>query len=300
VTAAGELPGGSHAVGSQHPGAARVASSQYPGGAHLPGSRPGDACPSGDERLFDYLLRLADSPLVLAQRLCEWIGKGPVLEEELALTNVGLDMLGQARMWLAYAGEVEARFRPAGRDEDQLAFRRDAWEFRNLLLAEQPNGDYAHTLVRQFLFDHAQQLLLEGLSGSRDARIAAIAAKALKEVDYHVQRSDDWMVRLGDGTGESHARVQRALDALWMYAGEMFVTDALEAPLVTAGIAPDAAALRAPWLAAVDAVLAEATLTRPKSEFVQTGVRQGRHTEHLGHLLTGMQFLQRAYPEARW
>jgi ring-1,2-phenylacetyl-CoA epoxidase subunit PaaC len=274
--------------------------SQLGSGEHLTGAHPGKDRLSSDERLFDYLLRLADSPLVLAQRLCEWIGKGPVLEEELALTNVGLDMLGQARMWLAYAGEVEARFRPAGRDEDQLAFRRDAWEFRNLLLAEQPNGDYAATLVRQFLFDHAERLLLEGLAGSRDERIAAIAAKALKEVDYHVQRSDDWIVRLGDGTEESHARTQQALDALWMYSGEMFVVDALEAPLVAAGIAADATLLRAPWLAAVDAVLAEATLTRPNAEYVQTGGRQGRHTEHLGHLLTGMQFLQRTYPEARW
>ena len=290
---------GAEPAGGEHAGAARH------------GSLPADARPeptdhrgagrlSGDERLFDYLLQLADSPLVLAQRLCEWIGKGPVLEEELALTNVGLDLLGQARMWLGYAGEVEGRYRPAGRDEDQLAFRRDAQEFRNLLLAEQPNGDYAQTLVRQFLFDHAQQLLLETLSGSRDPRIAAIAGKALKEVDYHVQRSDDWVVRLGDGTDESHARMQRAVDALWMYTGEMFVVDALEAPLVAAGIAADAAALHAPWLAAVDAVLRDATLARPTSDPVQTGGRQGRHTEHLGHLLAGMQFLQRAYPEARW
>jgi ring-1,2-phenylacetyl-CoA epoxidase subunit PaaC len=271
-----------------------------PGGNQLGTERRGGDRLGDDERLFEYLLRLADSPLVLAQRLCEWIGKGPVLEEELALTNVGLDMLGQARMWLAYAGEVEARFRPVGRDEDQLAFRRDAWEFRNLLLAEQPNGDYADTLVRQFLFDHAALLLLEGLSGSRNERIAAIAAKTLKEVDYHVQRSDDWIMRLGDGTGESHARVQRALDGLWMYTGEMFVVDGLEAPLVAAGVVPDAMLLRAPWLAAVDTVLAEATLARPKVDHVQTGGRQGRHTEHLGHLLTGMQFLQRAYPEARW
>ncbi len=253
-----------------------------------------------DQRLFDYLLRLADSPLVLAQRLCEWVGKGPVLEEELAMTNVGLDLLGQARLWFAYAGEVEARFRPAGRDEDALAFHRDAGAFRNLLLAEQPNGSYADTLVRQFYFDHGHHLLLTALATSTDQRIAAIAAKSVKEVDYHLQRVDDWVVRLGDGTDESHQRMQRAVDNLWMYTGEMFVVDDLEAPLVAAGVAADASALRAPWLAQVDAVLTEATLTRPTSGFAQLGGRQGRHTEHLGHLLGGMQFLQRAYPGAHW
>lgn len=253
-----------------------------------------------DAALFDYLLRLADSPLVLAQRLCEWVGRGPVLEEELASTNVGLDLLGQARLWFAYAGEVEARSGRSGRDEDALAFRRDVHEFRNLLLVEQPNGDYADTLARQFHFDHAQLLLLDALCASSDERIAAIAAKSVKEVRYHVERVDDWVVRLGDGTDESQARMQRAIDALWPYTGEMFITDALEQSLVARGVAADTQALRAPWLAAIDAVLDEATLTRPQTSFAQTGGRQGRHGEHLGHLLTGMQFLQRAYPQARW
>ncbi|HEY5365636.1 MAG TPA: 1,2-phenylacetyl-CoA epoxidase subunit PaaC [Casimicrobiaceae bacterium] len=267
--------------------------------------------------MHEYLLRLADSPLVLAQRLCEWVGKGPALEEDIALANVGLDLLGQARMWFAYAAEIEAGHAATGRaataaddgaarkalvvrDEDALAFRRDAHEYRNLLLVEQPNGDYAATIVRQFLFDHAQWLLLSRLAQSTEARIGAIAAKALKEVTYHVERSDDWMLRLGDGTDESRARMQRALDALWMYAGEMFIVDDVDLVLIDAGIAADPRTLEASWLAAVDAVLAAATLVRPPHAHVQRGGRQGRHSEHLGHLLCEMQFLQRAYPDARW
>jgi ring-1,2-phenylacetyl-CoA epoxidase subunit PaaC len=255
-----------------------------------------------DAALFEYLLRLADSPLVLAQRLTEWIGKGPALEEDIALANVGLDLVGQARMWFAYAGEVEARGSGdgGGRDEDALAFRRDAHEFRNLLLVEQPNGDYADTIVRQFLFDHAQWLLLSRLAHSADARIAEIAAKSLKEVTYHVERSDDWMIRLGDGTDESHARMQRALDALWMYAGEMFSVDDVDTLLVDAGIAADPRLFERPWREAVGAVLAQATLATPRDARPQLGGRQGRHGEQLGHLLCEMQFLQRAYPDARW
>ena len=252
--------------------------------------------------LHEYLLRLADSPLVLAQRLCEWVGKGPALEEDIALANVGLDLLGQARMWFAYAGEVEARIggATAARDEDTLAFHRDAPAFRNLLLVEQPNGDYAQTIVRQFLFDHAQWLLLAQLAQSADARIGEIAAKALKEVTYHVERSDDWVIRLGDGTDESHGRMQRALDALWMYTGEMFAADDVDIALADAGIAVDPRVLRQPWLAAVDAVLDDATLARSQQANDQRGGRQGRHSEHLGHLLCEMQVLQRAYPDARW
>jgi len=253
-----------------------------------------------DNSLFEYLLRLADSPLILAQRLCEWVGKGPVLEEDIALTNVGLDLLGQARLWYGYAGEVEKRIDGKGRDEDQLAFRRDAWEFRNLLLAELPNGNYADTMARQFYFDHAHLLLLNALTGSRDERIAAIAAKAVKEVAYHAERSSDWVIRLGDGTDESHVKMQAAIDDLWMYTGEMFAADAVEVSLIDSGVAADVRALRAPWERTVEAVLAEATLTVPTGDFAQRGGKQGRHTEHLGHLLTEMQFLQRAYPDARW
>jgi len=236
-----------------------------------------------DNNLFEYLLRLADSPLILAQRLCEWVGKGPVLEEDIALTNVGLDLLGQARLWYGYAGEVEKRIDGKGRDEDQLAFRRDAWEFRNLLLAELPNGNYADTMARQFYFDHAHLLLLNALTGSRDERIAAIAAKAVKEVAYHAERSSDWVIRLGDGTDESHVKMQAAIDDLWMYTGEMFAADAVEVSLIDAGVAADVRALRAPWERTVEAVLAEATLTVPTGDFAQRGGKQGRHTEHLGH-----------------
>ena len=257
-----------------------------------------------DEQLFQYLLRLGDSPLVLAQRLGEWVGKGPAIEEDIALTNVGLDLLGQARLWLSYAGEVEARFHGTGRSEDQLAFTRDGGDFCNLLLVEQPNGNYADTTARQFLFDTWHLLALRALAHSRDPRVAEIAAKGAKEAAYHVERSGDWVIRLGDGTAESHARMQAAIDGLWMYTGEMFAADAVERGLQEAGIAADAAALEAPWRQHVDAVLAAATLTVPQDAWMQgsggRGGKQGVHTEHLGHLLAGMQFLQRAYPGAQW
>jgi len=253
-----------------------------------------------DEALFQYLLRLGDTPLILAQRLGEWVGRGPVLEEDIAQTNVGLDLIGQARLWLAYAGEVEARCAPAGRDEDQLAFLRDGGDFRNLLLVEQPNGSFADTIARQFLFDAWHLLLLRALADSGDARIAGIAAKGAKEAAYHVERSEDWVIRLGDGTDDSHARMQAAIDDLWMYTGEMFTPDAVELGLVEAGIAADVRALAAPWRQRVDAVLAEATLAAPGETYMQRGGKQGVHTEHLGHLLAEMQVLQRAYPGARW
>jgi ring-1,2-phenylacetyl-CoA epoxidase subunit PaaC len=253
-----------------------------------------------NERLFDYLLRFADSDLVLAQRLGEWTGHGPVLEEDIALTNVGLDLLGQARLWFAYAGEVEARFSPSGRTEDQLAFLRDSAEFRNLLLVEQPNGSYADTMARQFYFDVWHRLLLVALSRSRDARVAEIAAKAGKEVAYHVERSADWVIRLGDGTDESHERMQTAIDDLWSYTGELFETDDTDRTLIDEGIACDTALLAGPWQEQVRAVLSEATLVMPTAPAFQRGGREGRHTEHLGHLLATMQWLQRAYPGAQW
>lgn len=249
-----------------------------------------------DTARFEFLLRMGDNALVLAQRLSEWVGKGPVLEEDIALTNVGLDLIGQARMWLSYAGEVEG----AGRDEDALAFRRDQHAFRNALIVEQPNGDYADTMARQFLFDRWHLPVLRALSESRDERVAAIAAKAAKEVAYHVERSSDWVIRLGDGTDLSHERMQRAIDGLWMYAGELFLPDAVDDAMAGEGIGPDLGALRDDWREGVAAVLAEATLAMPSDDFAQRGGRQGRHTEHLGHLLCEMQFLQRAYPDARW
>ncbi len=254
--------------------------------------------------LLEYLLRLGDSDVVLAQRLGEWVGHGPVLEEDIALANVGLDLLGQGRMWLSYAGEVEARIRGKGRSEDELAFLRDGGAYRNLLLAEMPNGDFAATMARQFYFDRYHLLLLRALMGSTDPRVAEIAAKGAKEVAYHAERSMDWVVRLGDGTDESHARMQRALDELWMYTGEMFTADAAELALAQSGIGVDPRTLHAPWAAAVAAIVADATLALPQGEWMQgsngRGGKQGVHTEHLGHLLTEMQFLQRAYPGAQW
>jgi ring-1,2-phenylacetyl-CoA epoxidase subunit PaaC len=255
---------------------------------------------SRDEQLFQYLLRLGDSPLILAQRLGESVGRGPILEEDIAQTNVGLDLLGQARLWLSYAGEVEARFAPHGRGEDELAYLRDSGEFRNLLLVEQPNGNFADTTARQFLFDAWHLPLLQGLARSQDARIAEIAAKAAKEAAYHVERSGDWVIRLGDGTDESHTKIQAAIDDLWMYTGEMFAADAIELALIEAGIAADVRVLEAPWREHVEQVLRSATLATPGASFMQQGGKRGVHTEHLGHLLSEMQVLPRSYPGAHW
>jgi len=255
---------------------------------------------TAESALLDYLLRLADNGLVLAQRLSEWVGKGPILEEDIATTNVGLDLLGQARMWFAYASEVEKSTGGRGRGEDEFAYLRDGHEFRNLLLVEQPNGSYADTIARQFLFDRWHVLMLRALMDSSDARIAAIAGKALKEAAYHVERSSDWVIRLGDGTEESHRRMQDAIDELWRFTGEMFTPDATELALAERGIAADVRRLREPWDETVNAVLAEATLVRPADGWSHTGGKQGVHTEHLGHMLAEMQFLQRAYPGAQW
>ena len=259
---------------------------------------------NNDRALFDYLLRLADSDLVLAQRLGEWVGKGPVLEEDIALTNVGLDLIGQARLWYAYAGEVEARYSGGGRAEDQLAFLRDGDAYRNLQLAEQPNGNYADTIARQFYFDQWHRLLLIELARSRDARIAEIAAKSLKEAAYHVERSTDWVIRLGDGTEESHARMQAAIDELWMYTGEMFDADETEVALANERIGCDVRILAESWHQTVSAVLAEATLVMPTGTWMQgakgRGGKQGVHSEELGRMLATMQTLQRSYPGAQW
>ena len=245
----------------------------------------------------ELLLRLGDSALILSQRLTEWCGKGPALEEDMALANISLDLIGQARLWLSYAAEVEG----LGRDEDQLAFLRDAHDFRNLLLVEQPNGSYADTLVRQFFFDTWHQLTLEALTRSADGRVADIAEKALKEVRYHLRRSGDLIVRLGDGTDVSHRRVQSAIDDLWMYTGEMFSSDEVDEVMAAQGIATDPSTLRDAWLAHVSQVFAEATLTMPAPEaWMQSGGKQGRHGEAMGYLLAEMQFLQRAYPAAQW
>jgi ring-1,2-phenylacetyl-CoA epoxidase subunit PaaC len=259
---------------------------------------------TADAALFDYLLRLADTDLVLAQRLGEWVGKGPVLEEDIALTNVGLDLIGQARLWYAHAGDVEARLAGRGRTEDELAFLRDGAAYRNVQLVEQPNGSYADTTARQFYFDQWHLRVLHALTTSRDGRVAEIAAKSLKEVAYHVERSADWIVRLGDGTDTSHERMQAALDELWPYTGELFAVDAVEQALIDAGIAADLGVLHGPWRDAIARVCAEATLTMPAGEWMQggggRGGKQGVHTEHLGRLLAEMQHLQRTYPGATW
>ena len=246
--------------------------------------------------LPQFLLRMGDNTLILGHRVSEWCGHAPVLEEDIALANTALDLIGQTQMWLGLAGEIDG-----GKSADDLAFLRDAWDFRNVLLVEVPNGDFGRTLMRQFLFDVWHSIMLGRLMKSSDDRVAAIAAKASKEVTYHLERSGDTVVGLGDGTEESHARMQQALDYLWPYVGEMFASDDVDAQLVAAGIAPNPADLRDEYDALVGRVLTEATLTIPESRFAHKGGRDGRmHTEHLGHLLTQMQWLQRAYPGATW
>jgi ring-1,2-phenylacetyl-CoA epoxidase subunit PaaC len=252
--------------------------------------------PAQDHARCRYVLRLADTSLVLGQRLAEWIGHAPALEEDLALANLSLDLIGQARLLLTYAGELEGR----GRDEDALAFLRDAPEFANLTLAEQPNGDFGHTIVRQWLIDAWQLEVYAGLEHSTDTRLAAIAAKALRETRYHYRFSSGWLVRLGDGTPESHGRVQRALDELWRFTPELFVPDEVDERMSRAGIAPALAELEPRWSAHIDAVLLAATLTRPATHPYPWHGKRGVHTEHLGHLLGEMQHLQRTYPGARW
>lgn len=246
--------------------------------------------------LFQYTLRLADTALILGHRLSEWVGHSPVIEEDLAFGNMGLDLIGQARALYTYAGAIEAK----GRDEDDLAYLRDAADYRNLLLVEQPNGDFAATMVRQLLYAAFAHPYFEALSGSKDETLAAIAAKAAKEMAYHVRHAAEWAIRLGDGTDESHARAQDALDELWPYTGEMFEADQVERALIDTGIAVDPAPLRALWSKSIEDVLAEATLTRPRDGHMQSGGRSGRHSEHLGHILSELQFLQRAYPGATW
>ena len=245
---------------------------------------------SRDAAFYEFLLRMGDNTLILGHRVSEWCGHAPVLEEDIALANTALDLIGQTQMWLGLAAEVQGE----GKTADDLAFLRDAWDFRNLLLVEMPNGDFGQTLMRQFLFDAWHVLQLRALTGSADERVAAIAAKAVKEATYHLERSAETVVGLGDGTEESHARMQAALDYLYPYVGEMFLSDTVDAALVEAGIAPDPASLRA-------RVLGEATLTLPEARRARGGGRDGKmHTEHLGHLLTTMQWMQRAYPGATW
>ena len=250
-----------------------------------------------DSNLFEFLLRLGDNTLVLGHRVSEWCGHSPVLEEDIALANTALDLIGQTQMWLGLAGEVEGK----GRDADTIAFLRDFWDFRNLLLVEMPNGDFGRTMMRQFLFDTWHSVYLGRLLRSSDQRVADIAEKASKEVAYQVERSGGTVVSLGDGTTESHARMQAALDYLWPYVGEMFVGDDVDAAMAMARIGPDPAELRTDFDTLAGRVLRDATLTIPDGNYSHKGGRTGvQHTEHLGHLLTQMQWLQRAYPGANW
>lgn len=245
---------------------------------------------------FEYLLRLGDNCLVLSQQLSAWCGHGPALEEDLALTNTALDLLGQARLWLSYAGEVEG----AGRDEDALAYHREAHEFRNLLIVEQPNGHYGNTIARQFLFDVWHQHILASLCQSSDSRMADIAQKSAKEVRYHVERSAGLMVALGDGTTLSHQRMQTAINKLWPYAHEWFESDPVDEQCARAGICPAASSLVDPWHKSVKGVFERATLSMPQGAGHQTGGKRGLHSEHLSHLLAPMQVLQRTHPGAQW
>ncbi|MEQ8230550.1 MAG: 1,2-phenylacetyl-CoA epoxidase subunit PaaC [Gammaproteobacteria bacterium] len=248
------------------------------------------------EAHFTYVLRLGDNALVLGQRLSEWCGHSPFLEEDIAMANTALDHIGRARMLLTHAGAIEGR----GRDEDALAYQRDEREFGNFLLCELPNGDYAFTLVRQYLLDVYHELLFDALTSSRDGELAAIAAKSVKESAYHARRSGDWVLRFGDGTEESQARAQAALDELWAYTGELFRADAVDEAMQAAGVAPDLAALESRWRARVESHLTAVTLRVPQDAWQPDGGRAGLHTEHMGRLLAEMQFVQRAYPGLEW
>jgi len=246
--------------------------------------------------LVEYLLRLGDDRLVLGHRLSEWCGHGPILEEDIALSNMALDLVGQASMFLGLAGEVEGK----GRDADALAYLREGVQYRNALLVELPRGDFGFTMVRQFLFDASSVLLLDALSGCGHPGVAALAAKSLKEDKYHLRHSSEWVVRLGDGTAESHARVQQSVNEIWRYTGELFEHDIIDDAVAADGIVIDRAALFSRWESMVRDVMQRATLDMPEDVVMASGGRRGRHTEYLGHLLTVMQSVARAHPGATW
>lgn len=243
-----------------------------------------------------YTLRRADDALILGHRLSEWSGRAPMLEEEMALSNIALDLLGQARALYTYAAEVEGK----GNDEDRLAYLRDVRQYRNLLLVERPNGDFAQTMVRQLFYSAFADLYWRGMMDSTDTTLAAIAAKSEKECAYHLRHASEWVIRLGDGTAESRARAQAAIADLWAYTGEMFEADAAERGLIEAGIAADPLMLMPEWLVTVRDVVDEATLVLPDNDWMQQGGRDGRHSEHLGHLLSELQYMQRSFPGAAW
>jgi ring-1,2-phenylacetyl-CoA epoxidase subunit PaaC len=243
-----------------------------------------------------YALRRADDALILGHRLSEWCGHAPMLEEDMALANMGLDLIGQARELYTYAARVEG----ADNDEDKFAYLRDVRQYRNLLLVEQPNGDFARTIIRQFFYSAFADPYWRAMMASTDETLAAIAAKSEKESAYHLRHASEWVIRLGDGTDESHRRAQAAVDDLWAFTGEMFHTDASDAELIASGVAVDPETLRQTWQRTVADVLAVATLDIPNSEWMQKGGRSGNHSEHLGHLLSELQSLQRSFPGATW
>ena len=249
-----------------------------------------------ENHLFDYILRMADNALIVGQRLGELCGHGPILEQDMAMTNIALDQIGQARSLYQYASEVEGQ----GRSEDDLAFLRDVREFKNILLVEQANGDFGQTVARQFFFDAFNHSFYESLSKSKDAQLAAIAEKSLKEITYHLRWSSQWIIRLGDGTELSHKKIQTAIDELWMWTGEMLKPDALDQKMLEEGIGVDLEDIAKKWHLKVDAVFNEAGLQKPEGGWMQQGGKTGTHTEQLGFILAEMQFLQRAYPGQEW
>lgn len=245
---------------------------------------------------FEYVQRLGDNALILGQRLSAWCGHSPFLEEDIAMANTALDLIGRARMLYTHAAQLEG----SDRDEDALAYGRDERQFGNFLICELPNGDYAFTLLRQYLVDVYHHQLFLALGTSSDPTLAAIAAKAVKETAYHVRRSGDWVVRLGDGTQQSHSRCQLALDELWAYTGELFAGDGIDQAMAAQGIGVDPAQLAPAWSETVANQLKQATLQQPRDEWQAGGGRAGLHTEHMGHLLAELQFMQRAYPGLKW
>lgn len=268
-----------------------------------------------NDHLIKYTLHLADNALILAQRNSEWCGHGPVLEQDIAITNISLDLIGQARHFYQYAAQLINESKneknssspsPLERglggevSEDSLAYLRTEREFKNCLLVEQPNGDWAQTILRQFLFSQYQYLLFQQLQNSKDEQLAAIAVKSLKEVTYHLRWSSEWVIRLGDGTEESHSRMLNSIDELWRYTGELFRNADYELQAMSEDIAVDVSQLREPWNNKVKEIFEEANLPVPEKIFMQKGGKEGKHTEHLGYILTELQYLQRTYPGVQW
>ncbi len=266
---------------------------------------------------LSYLLQLADNALILGHRISEWTGHGPILEQDIAITNTALDHLGQARSLYQYAAELYNQLPPEAQNdffsspaflnhsqavtEDTLAYLRDAWDFRNVLLVEQQNGDWAYTIARSFFYDNYSVLLYTALRDSKDATVAAVAEKSLKEALYHRRWSSEWVIRLGDGTDESKARMQEAIDERWAFTGELFTPSEADTAMLGEGIGADLASLKSKWTSQVAEVLAEATLDMPAPDaWMQHGGKQGQHSEHLGYILAEMQYMQRAYPGMEW